>query len=256
VKILAWDHNRDGMLERAAALYADPEAAKYIWGLAYHWYGDARFEVWPARSEVPFEDRQRECAPISELRSRTGFENVRKVIELCPDKHILLTECCQELCGQRFGYDNRNLTDLLGMWMFGERYGMNIIKDLNSGTEGWIDLNLYLDETGGPNHVDNKCVAPIICDTRTDEVLYQAAYWYVGHFSKYIRPGARRVPCSSSRDVLEVVSFVNLDGQLAVVVMNQSNDEQSFWLKIPGAAVKTLAAPRSITTFVLHDGSA
>mmetsp|Transcript_102037 Transcript_102037/g.284020 ORF Transcript_102037/g.284020 Transcript_102037/m.284020 type:complete len:516 (+) Transcript_102037:82-1629(+) len=249
VKILVWDHNRDGMLERAAVAYADPEAAKYIWGLGYHWYGDARFEDWPSRSEVSFEDRQKECAPIFELRARAGFENVRKVHELRPDKHILFTEGCQELSG-------RVLSDVLGLWKFGERYGMNIISDLNSGTEGWIDWNLYLDETGGPNHVGNTCVAPIIYDTKKGDVLYQPAYWYLGHFSKYIRPGARRVTSSTSRDALEVLSFLNLDGRLAVVVMNQSEGEVAFWLKIPGAAVKTSAPARSITTYILEDEGA
>mmetsp|Transcript_41615 Transcript_41615/g.120507 ORF Transcript_41615/g.120507 Transcript_41615/m.120507 type:complete len:523 (-) Transcript_41615:78-1646(-) len=247
VKVLVWDHNRDGMLERAAIAYSDPEAAKYIWGLGYHWYGDARFEEWPPRSQVPFEDRQADCAPIFELRARLGLENVRKVHELRPDKHILFTEGCQELSG-------RVLSDVLGLWKFGERYGMNIISDLNSGTEGWIDWNLYLDEEGGPNHVGNTCVAPVVCDTRTDEVHYQPAFWYLGHFSKYIRPGARRVTCSSSRDALEVVSFLNLDGRLAVVVMNQSEGDVDFWLKVQGSALKTAALARSITTFILDDG--
>jgi len=247
VKILVWDHNRDGMFERAATAYTDPEAAKYIWGVGYHWYGDARFEIWPRRSEVPYEDRQRGLAPLFELRARNGFDNVRKVAELRPDKHIIFTEGCQELAG-------RPLQKVLGLWKFGERYGMNIIADLNSGTEGWIDWNLYLDETGGPNHQGNLCVAPIICDTKQDEVLYQPAFWFLGHFSKYIKPGARRVLTSTSRDALEVVSFLNLDGSLAMVVMNQSADKISFWLKLPDGAVKTVAPPRSITTFLLDAG--
>merc|ERR1719265_2205013 len=54
VKILVWDHNRSGMLERASIVYQDPIAADYVWGVAYHWYGDARFEAWPPRVQVPF----------------------------------------------------------------------------------------------------------------------------------------------------------------------------------------------------------
>ncbi|CAK0853652.1 unnamed protein product [Prorocentrum cordatum] len=251
VKILVWDHNRDGMLERAHAAYCDPEVAKYIWGLAYHWYGDARFESWPPRSEVPFTDRQRGDAQIMELRARAGFDNVRRVAELRPDKHILFTEGCQELGG-------RPLSSVLGDWKQGERYAMNIIADLNSGCEGWIDWNLCLDETGGPNHVGNFCVAPVICDTRRDRVLMQPSYWYLGHFSRFIRPGARRVLCSSSRDVLEVTAFANPDGTVAVVVMNQTEEGMRFWLKVAGAGAGTPlkaaiaeAPPRSITTFVV-----
>ena len=42
LKIVAWDHNRDGMLQRAASIYSDPDAAKYVWGIGYHWYLDER----------------------------------------------------------------------------------------------------------------------------------------------------------------------------------------------------------------------
>lgn len=245
VKILVWDHNRDGMLERAAVAYSDPEAAKYIWGVGYHWYGDARYESWPERTEVPFADRQRNDAQIFELRARVGFDNVRRVAELRPDKHILFTEGCQELGG-------RPLSALLGSWKVGERYAMNIIADLNSGCEGWIDWNLLLDETGGPNHVGNLCSAPIICDTKTNTILYQISYWYMLHFSRWIRPGARRALCASSRDVLEITAWVNLDGSLSVVVMNQGGEAIDFWLKVAGSgAARTQAPARSITTFVL-----
>ena len=39
VKIVIWDHNRDLMVERASVVYRDPEAAKYVWGTGFHWYG-------------------------------------------------------------------------------------------------------------------------------------------------------------------------------------------------------------------------
>merc|ERR1711972_470895 len=103
---------------------------------------------------------------------------------------------CQELGG-------RPLASVIQDWRLGERYAMNIIADLNSGCEGWIDWNLCLDEQGGPNHANNCCVAPVICDTVADQVLYQPAFWHLAHFSRHIRVGARRVACSSSKDVLE-----------------------------------------------------
>mmetsp|Transcript_14188 Transcript_14188/g.24354 ORF Transcript_14188/g.24354 Transcript_14188/m.24354 type:complete len:327 (+) Transcript_14188:1-981(+) len=249
VRILAWDHNRDGMLERAAAVYGDEQAAKYIWGIAYHWYGDARFENWPEYQKVPFEERQSRLDDnkIFELRSRVGFQNVGLVAELRPDKHILHTESCQELGG-------RSLESVVGDWKQGERYAMNIISDLNNGCEGWIDWNLILDQTGGPNHKGNFCMAPIICDVEKDLVLVQPPYWYIGHFSRFIQPGARRALCSSSRDALEVTAFVNPDSSLAVVVMNQTNDTIYFWLKVAGhGAVACEATARSIFTYVVEE---
>lgn len=245
VKVLMWDHNRDGMLERACHAYCDPEVAKYVWGMAYHWYGDARFEAWPDRYPVPFEDRQQAATPVPEIRSRLCLENVRRVAELRPDKHILQTESCQEL-------GNRSLKSCLNDWKLAERYAMNIIADLNSGCEGWIDWNLCLDQNGGPNHAGNNCVAPIICDTQTGEVLQQPCYWYIGHFSRFIKPGAHRAICASSRDVLEATSFLNPDGSLIVVVMNQSSDLVDFTLKVGEAGgVPCDAPPRSITTYVV-----
>eukprot|EP00929_Paragymnodinium_shiwhaense_P100081 TRINITY_DN62128_c0_g1_i1.p1 TRINITY_DN62128_c0_g1~~TRINITY_DN62128_c0_g1_i1.p1 ORF type:complete len:596 (+),score=96.87 TRINITY_DN62128_c0_g1_i1:101-1789(+) len=252
VKILIWDHNRDGMLERAALVYGDPAAAKYVWGVGYHWYGDARFEAWPPRHEVPYADRQRLESEIYELRACAGFENVRKVAELWPDKHLLFTEGCQELGG-------RALSSVMGHWKLGERYAMNIINDLNSGCEGWIDWNLCLDETGGPNHVGNLCVAPVICDKTSAKVHFQPSFWYIGHFSRYIQPGALRCTAGASRDALETTAFVNPDGSLVVVVMNQTSSDMSFWLKVDIhntgelSAVQLMAPARSIQTFVLDE---
>ncbi|HVF95741.1 MAG TPA: hypothetical protein VM871_00385, partial [Flavisolibacter sp.] len=37
-KLIAWDHNRDLMYQRASVLLSDRDAAKYIWGIGFHWY--------------------------------------------------------------------------------------------------------------------------------------------------------------------------------------------------------------------------
>lgn len=172
IKIIIHDHNRAAMVERAANIYADAEAAKYIWGVGYHWYGDCRFESWPQREWVPFQDRQCGFSPVFELRSRTGFDNVRRVAELRPDKHIVFTEGCQELG------DDQELNACLGDWKVAERYAMNIIADMNSGCEGWFDWNLLLDAEGGPNHQDNFCIAPVVLND--GEVEYQPCFRYLG----------------------------------------------------------------------------
>ena len=35
---MVWDHNRDLMYQQASTILEDPEAAKYIWGIGFHWY--------------------------------------------------------------------------------------------------------------------------------------------------------------------------------------------------------------------------
>ena len=53
--------------------------------------------------------------------------------------------------------------------------------------------NILLDETGGPNHVGNLCFAPLHANTKTGELYYLNSFYYIGHFSKFIRPGAKRI---------------------------------------------------------------
>jgi hypothetical protein len=78
-------------------------------------------------------------------------------------------------------------------WPNGERYGRSMINDFNSGAVAWTDWNILLDEHGGPNHVGNYCFAPIHADLARGELVVTPPYWYIGHFSKFIRPGARRI---------------------------------------------------------------
>src|SRR5215217_8115912 len=37
-KLIAWDHNRDFVYQRAETILSDADAAKYVWGIGYHWY--------------------------------------------------------------------------------------------------------------------------------------------------------------------------------------------------------------------------
>ena len=127
-----------------------------------------------------------------------------------------------------------------------------MIGDFNAGTVGWTDWNVLLDETGGPNHVGNFCFAPIIADTKAGKLIYTNAYYYIGHFSKFIRPGAKRISASTNRDALQTTAYRNPDGSVAVVVMNQTDKPQDFQLWLRGQGAKTTAAAHSIMTLVME----
>jgi len=169
------------------------------------------------------------------------FDNVQMTHEAYPDKHLIFTEGCQE------GGPH------LGSWDTGERYARSIINDLNRWTEAWVDWNLVLDETGGPNHVDNLCSAPIIADTHNAKILYQSSYYYIGHFCRFIRPGAHRVACAKTHDSLESTAFLNTDGTVAVVVLNRSEQAIDFLLKVQGLEAKTSIPARGIKTLLFED---
>jgi glucosylceramidase len=167
-----------------------------------------------------------------------NFDNVQWVHDAFPDKKLLFTEGCQE------GGPH------LGEWQVGERYAHAMINDLNRWTVGWIDWNLLLDETGGPNHVGNFCSAPIIADTRTGELHYQSSYYYIGHFARFVQPGARRILCATSHDGLEAAAFCNPNGQMVVVLLNRTDEEGPVALTIDGARTVVGCLAHSIVTFV------
>ena len=215
-KIIAWDHNRDLVYQRAKTILSDPNAAKYVWGIGFHWY-----EPWSGGEPM--------------------FDNIKLVHETFPEKNLIFTEGCAD------SYDAAKVKD----WRLGELYGRSMINDFNGGAVGWTDWNVLLDETGGPNHVGNFCFAPVHADTKTGEITYTNSYYYIGHFSKFVRPGARRVASSPSRSQLLTTAFVNTDGKLSVVVMNKSDKAVNYFLWLDGQAAEVNMPPHSIQTLVL-----
>ncbi|MDA3929863.1 MAG: glycoside hydrolase family 30 protein [Prolixibacteraceae bacterium] len=215
-KIVVWDHNRDLITHRANTIFDDPEASKYAWGTGFHWY-----ETW--RGGEPM------------------FKNLQEIQNAYPDKKLLFTEGCNEAFDEeKYQY-----------WPNAERYGNSMINDFNCGTVGWTDWNILLDQTGGPNHVGNLCFAPIHADTRNDRVIYTPSYYYIGHFSKFIRPGAKRVSTVSSVSFLQSTSFVNESGETVSVVMNSTNKDVTFNLYVgANRAVEITIPARAIQSII------
>jgi glucosylceramidase len=210
-EIIIWDHNRDIAYERAETILSDPEASKYIWGTGIHWY-------------------------VSE-----EFENLSKIHDAFPDKHLIFTEGCIEGGVQ------------LGAWHTGERYARNIMGDINNWLEGWIDWNIVLNEQGGPNHVGNYCDAPVIVDTKTGEVHYNSSFYYIGHFSKYIKPNAVRIGHELNHETLKSVTFQNEDGTIVAVVMNDEEQAETITISLNGETSKAVLPEHSITTFIIKN---
>jgi glucosylceramidase len=127
-----------------------------------------------------------------------------------------------------------------------------MINDLNRWTVGWIDWNLLLDTTGGPNHAGNYCSAPILADTTTGELHYQSSYYAIGHFSRFIQPGARRILCATSHDEIEAAAFRNPNGQIAVVLLNRSDEQGLVTLNVDGEQAVAGCLPHSIATFQME----
>jgi len=213
-KVIVWDHNRDLLPQRAGAILSDPKARSYIWGVGYHWY-----ETW-AKGE-----------PM--------HRNLAAVHEAYPEVPLLLTESSIEK------YDAAQMQS----WSNGERYGSEILADLNAGSSGWVDWNMLLDSRGGPNHVGNYCFA-LLHASDDGRLIFTPSYAYMGHFTRYIRPQARRVSAATSRSTLAATAFRNADGSLAVVVMNGTDQAQRYRLIVDGAEVAVDIPAHAIQTAV------
>ncbi len=207
IHLLGLDHNRDILEERAKAMLGDPKAAKYLWGMALHWY-------------------------VSE-----DFAASSRVKAAFPDKKLLFTEGCMEGGAKP------------GSWAPGERYARNIIGDLRNHVSGWIDWNIALDLQGGPNHVGNFCDAPILVDTAKGEYLVQNSFHYIGHFSRFVRTGARRLASEGGSPTLQHVAFVNPDKSLVVVVLNVSDSPESFTLESASGKLTCTIPAHAIHTY-------
>lgn len=199
LKLMIWDHNRAMAYMRGATVFQDPEARRYVWGLAYHWYdGDQ-------------------------------FDNLRILHDAYPSKALLFSEGCN------YPFSWATIND----WKWGENYGHSMINDFNHFCRGWTDWNVLLDEQGGPNHVKNFCFAPVHADTTRGTLTYMNSYYYIGHFSKFVRPGARRIACTSMRLGVEATAFVNPDDTVVTVMMNPTDKPVDtfvwtmFWSRIP-----------------------
>ena len=205
-KIIVWDHNRDLINHRVNTILSDSAAAAYAWGVGFHWY-----ETWTGGEPM--------------------YDNLDLIQEAYPNHHLVFTE------GTPANFSPGGYTS----WENAERYGSSMIHDFNQGTVAWTDWNVLLDDQGGPNHVGNFCMAPIHA-VSSDSLIFTPAYYYIGHFSKFVKPGAVRVSTASSRSALLATSFKQEDGAMISVVMNQTEAPIAYQL-YAGATAATLTIP-------------
>ena len=196
-KIVIWDHNKERAFERAAHILADPRANLAVYGIGVHWY------------------------------SGDHFDNLRLCKEFFPDKELIFTEGCVELSlgAPTNAGGNEQVVVSQSPWEFGEKYAYDMIGNINAGLSTYIDWNLLLDDKGGPNHVGNFCSAPIICDAANQKIIFQPSYYFIGHFSKFVPVGSRRIAHSSYTGKLATVSFLTPAGKVVTVILNSTEQD-------------------------------
>lgn len=183
VKILAWDHNKEVLLWRAAETLSVPGAESAVDGFGVHWYTGEHFDA------------------------------VRLCRERWPEKEVWFTEGCVE-------YSRFSQTDSVRK---AEMYARDMIGNLNAGISGSMDWNLLLDAKGGPNHVGNFCEAPVMLTEDGRDFRLMGEYWYIGQISRAAAPGCVCLGVSVPTAALMAAAFENPDGTRSCVVLNPTD---------------------------------
>ncbi|KAH3697023.1 lysosomal acid glucosylceramidase-like [Dreissena polymorpha] len=225
VKLMILDDQRVFLPYWAETVLNDPNAAKYVSGIAVHWYEDL-------------------VVPTSALdRTYKKFGN---------NYFILNTEACEQ------DIINKNRSVLLGNWYRGERYFTDIVQDLKHGVAGWVDWNLALNMQGGPNWENNRADSPVIVNADKGEFYKQPMFYAMGHFSKFVRPGSKvishvdNLPGSSDLQVI----FVEREDNSIVANMVNINDQEVYNITITDSMVPGYLnyqiPPKSFVTFIWY----
>jgi glucosylceramidase len=195
-----------------ACTIIDEETDKMVGGVAFHWY------------------------------SGDHFDAIQLVREKFPDKKLIFSEGCVEY--SRFS--------LAGQLENAQMYAHDIIGNLNTGMTAFIDWNLILNKQGGPNHVNNYCDAPIMCDTENDIIQEKLTYTYIGHFSRYIEPGAKRIAMTKYTENLSVVSMKNPSGTIITILLNRTKKDLPVALRFTGQVTEFIVPAESIVTGIIE----
>lgn len=165
------------------------------------------------------------------------FESVALTGQVFPGKELIFTEGCVEY--SRFGTNQLQNAQM---------YAHDMIGNLNAGMTGFLDWNILLDEKGGPNHVNNLCDAPIMIDTTKDSFEVKLSFDYIGHFSRYIKKGAKRIAFSKYTSDIEMTAFKNTDDSIVLVFLNQKDKELPVTVDINGMIFSTVIGANSIVS--------
>ena len=222
IKIIVWDHNKERVYDRSKKIFESQAVRERVWAVGHHWY------------------------------SGDHFEGMRLVHEQF-GKVLLSTEICCPI----------NTPDLTAA----ELYGKEICNDISNFTAAFCDWNLLLNHNGGPYHnrsanalsdtvtvFEDKsqgCYAPILWDTEKRELVYTPAYYYIGHFSKFVKRGAVRIATTRYTDQLQACGFKNPDGGLVLVMLNSTESTLPVVIRHNDICTRTELVPHSIMTVLL-----
>jgi glucosylceramidase len=138
----------------------------------------------------------------------------------------------------------------------GDFWGQQIFSDFEAGASAWIYWNLILDQHGGPwlvspihgNPEDNIQHPVVIIDRETHQVTYTGCYYYLAHFSKFVRPGSVRLAVTGLARGARCLAFKSPDGGLIAQLINSPDASNEVNLEFGPRSLHLTLPSCSITT--------
>lgn len=222
LQLMIMDDNRGLLPAWVDTVLNDADAAKYVSGIAYHWY--ANFVTQGSVLDATYKAH--------------------------PTYFMLSTEACE-------GWMDYMQKIVLGSWERAETYAADIIDDLQRWGCGWVDWNMALDLGGGPNWANNFVDSPVIVNATANEFYKNPMFYALGHFSKFLTHGSVRVDWSAKHSNwieqprLPTTVFRAVDGATIVVVLNPNDFAVNVEITdvVQSAQYSRIVSPRSIVTF-------
>ena len=223
VKFIIWDHNKERVYDRAKQILSDEAVNRRVWAVGHHWY------------------------------SGDHFEGLRLVHEQF-DKPLICTEFCAS-------FKTLNPEDVIPV---AERYAVEMCENFNNYEIASCDWNLVLSQNGGPYHnrtrksqavpgvvfddTEGGCLAPVLYDDSKKKLIVTPIYYYIGHFSRFVRRGARRIAVTKYTEQLHVCAFVNPDGTKVAILINTSDLDLPAVIRYHGGCTQIKTKAHSIVT--------
>uniref|UniRef100_H2R8L1 Glucosylceramidase n=1 Tax=Pan troglodytes TaxID=9598 RepID=H2R8L1_PANTR len=214
VRLLMLDDQRLLLPHWAKVVLTDPEAAKYVHGIAVHWYLDF---LAPAKATL------------------------RETHHLFPNTMLFASEAC---VGSKFWEQSVRL----GSWDRGMQYSHSIITVMLRLS--LLAFVLTLEPPVPCGRLDR--LEPIIVDITKHTFYKQPMFYHLGHFSKFIPEGSQRVGLvASQKNDLDTVALMHPDGSAVVVVLNRSPKDVPLTIKDPAVGfLETISPGYSIHTYL------
>lgn len=195
-----------------------------------------------ARSVIDDQTKEMVTGAACHWYSGDHFESLDLMRKYYPGLKLIMSESCIE-------YSIYEKDDKANAF----RLSHEIIGDLSHGISSFIDWNILLDGSGGPNHKGNLCLSPFMYDIEKRQLKEMELLSHYMQFAHFIQAGDVRIASSAYTRDLENTAFRKPDGSLVVVLLNRTAKELPVKVRLKGQIATIRLPEESLVTCVVKE---